>query len=1010
MICPKCTINVRIDSGIHKPYFDFRVIIFTMVVMKRLLNIVFLNGCIAGLLFAQRLPVQSFTTKDGLASNIVTMIYQDSKGYLWVGTDEGVSIFDGDKFKNIRFDDSRIFGYVNDMVESRRSPEVMWIATNGGGLVRYAAGEVTVFSLGEDPAANAINSLVEMNDGSVWCATDAGLFHFQNGTSEQLTRSRKNSYTKFTKGLDGTIWCYDDRSLQIFQPDRRQLIAPGIPGLPRDSIIYVSALSDSSVAVHSQGNKGAVVTIVKSDSIIKRIAVPSSSAVFTVLSANGQYWIGTPDGLNVYRDGGTVPFFWIYTTTNGLPINELIIGFQDREQNIWFGSFGRGLTKLETQRSTQFSFPGMSGKGTSDSFGHMWIPSSHGLYELWKDSVGLWKRYLHVIRVNGSAVAPVAAAADSQQNLWITTSAGSLIYFTVTRASRSHSSLKEKFTLSEANGYPKALTITLMVDSKNILWYCLHNGGTIGVEYSRTPRMIASFRYPDDTKLRDIRAMYEDRSGNLWMMGFEPDNRIVKRVNGNFVLDSTDALLSRLPNVPFRAVLQTSDGTMWFGSRYHGLYYFRNDSLRQLTVSDGLISNQIGSLAETEDGGILIGTQAGLMMMPDYTVNRFTIMQQYAQSPVHTLWSDPQLTFAVTRFELSVFEIPSDTMTLQFPQVLFTSLAVNGKERRLAEEIDLSSGENTLSIDYTAISFRNTGALRFQYKLEPLEEEWHSATTNRSVTYANLSPGSYVFAVRALNQQGIPSEIPSILPITIASPVWTRWWFIALLLSAVTAVLVMAERFRVNRLLEIEKIRSRIAADLHDDIGSGLTRIALLSDMIHRQSVSGDRLSDPQFSVTSLTEKVGSISRELVDAMSDVVWSIDPKNSSMERLIQRVQTFAVEVCEARDIELTFSVDQTVTTLSVGSDSIRAVLLVAKEAMTNVVRHSNARNASLSIRTELHQLIIEIGDDGKGFDLNTLSRMNGLTNMQLRVEKLGGSFVIRTSKGTGSAVRAAIPLH
>jgi len=217
------------------------------------------------------------------------------------------------------------------------------------------------------------------------------------------------------------------------------------------------------------------------------------------------------------------------------------------------------------------------------------------------------------------------------------------------------------------------------------------------------------------------------------------------------------------------------------------------------------------------------------------------------------------------------------------------------------------------------------------------------------------------------------------------------------------------ERIRVRRLLEIEKIRSRIAADLHDDIGSGLTRIALISDMIQRQSMSEKKPIDPKVTIPMLTEKVGTISRELVDAMSDVVWSIDPKNSSMERLLQRVQTFAVEVCEAKEIELEISISEGTEKLKVGSDSIRAVLLVAKEALTNVARHSNAKHASVKINPRHHEFDIEITDDGKGFTIEELSRMNGLMNMRVRIEKNGGTFTVDSAKGRGTIIKAVIPL-
>jgi two-component sensor histidine kinase len=389
---------------------------------------------------------------------------------------------------------------------------------------------------------------------------------------------------------------------------------------------------------------------------------------------------------------------------------------------------------------------------------------------------------------------------------------------------------------------------------------------------------------------------------------------------------------------------------------------------------------------------------------------RFSSLQQYVQSPVHTIRSGRQSTFAVTRFEVTIFDIPAETSASGFPPVLITSMYVNGKEQHISDNIELSAGENTITIDYTAVSFKNTGALRFQYKLEPLEEQWHSAATGRSVTYANVSPGTYNFRVRVVNQQGVPSDISSALPFSIASPIWFRWWFIVLVVFIAAVIIISVEQFRVRRLLEIEKIRSRIAADLHDDIGSGLTRIALLSEMIQRQTISHREPVEPEYSVPSLTEKVGAISRELVDAMTDVVWSIDPKNSSMKKLIQRVQTFAVEVCEAKEIDLSFTVDDAVEHLKVESDSIRAVLLVAKEALTNVVRHSKANKVTVSMHTEQLDLIVVIKDNGIGFDMNELTRMNGLTNMKIRVEKIGGNCSILSAKGSGSSVTASIPLH
>ncbi|MFZ4621459.1 MAG: ligand-binding sensor domain-containing protein, partial [Bacteroidota bacterium] len=708
---------------------------------------------------AQKLPFRAYTTRDGLISNFVTTAYQDSRGYLWVGTDEGISIFDGERFRNIRFHDSVVVGYVNEIVESRREPGVMWVGTNGGGLIRLSNGQQTVFHLGPEPKSNNINSIIEMNDGTFWCATDHGLYHVQNGAVlDRVALDTLRTWVELTRSLDGTIWCCDEYRASIFHPETKTLEVPPVAGLPKDSILVISALPDSTVAIHVFRKKRAEVYIVRNNRILRTIETIVPAATFTSLRGPGEYWIGSASGLEMYRTGNGTSSQWLYTTTNGLPVNHLAFCVQDRDQNLWFGSYGSGLSKLSSQHSIQFNFPGMSPVAKMDDSLHVWVPSTHGVYEVWKDSSDQWKRHLHILGGPAKDAGMVIAMFQGDRTMWLMDVEGKIYRVSVNRSYRDHSELSIPQLLMPDQPLPPALSISLFVDSRGIIWYCLREGGLIGLDCSSGVKVIARWDYRVNTSLRDVRSMYEDRQGSIWIMGYDGENYILRRTERGIVLDSTDSVLKMLPSVPYRAVLQTRDGAMWFGSRYHGLFIYRNGTIKHLTTKDGMISNQIWSLTETKEGGILIGSQAGLMLMPNQNVDRFMSLQDYSTSSVGTVIAKPGILAAASAFELTMFTLPDQRSMTAAPDVRFTSLFVNGKEESLDRSSGLSSNENTLTIDYTAISFRNTSALRFQYRLEPLEKNWSAPSNGRTVTYANLPPGDYRFIIRAFSPEGQPGE------------------------------------------------------------------------------------------------------------------------------------------------------------------------------------------------------------------------------------------------------------
>ena len=303
---------------------------------------------------------------------------------------------------------------------------------------------------------------------------------------------------------------------------------------------------------------------------------------------------------------------------------------------------------------------------------------------------------------------------------------------------------------------------------------------------------------------------------------------------------------------------------------------------------------------------------------------------------------------------------------------------------------------------FFGLGFAAGEGLKYQYKLVGANEEWSIPTDQRTINYASLSPGRYRFMVRAVTSDGSISPTPATITFTILSPIWQRWWFMALIVLGVGLVATAVIRNRVARLIELERVRTRIASDLHDDIGSGLSRIAILSE-VARQQVGRDTTVGEPLSV------IAGASRDLVDSMSDIVWAINPNKDHLSDLIQRMRRFASDLFTARQIEFSFNAPGEEQALKIGADLRRQVFLIFKEAVNNVARHSACKEAEIELRIEGAWLALSLMDNGPGFDPAQTSAGQGLASMRARAQSLGGELQIVSSNGKGTTVLLKVPL-
>ncbi|MEK7255266.1 MAG: ATP-binding protein, partial [Bacteroidota bacterium] len=538
------------------------------------------------------------------------------------------------------------------------------------------------------------------------------------------------------------------------------------------------------------------------------------------------------------------------------------------------------------------------------------------------------------------------------------------------------------------------------------------------------PRLVKSLPFDPGARLSNGREVMEDPDGNFW---FAYENNNVLIFNAELKLERT------LENIPgnkeedVNCIHRDKDGGVWFGTTNLGLIRLTPDGRTvRIGKAEGLLSNRISHIVEGADRTLWIATWHGLAFvkyssrqiyladsMPGLP-NKFGDHEgafkidgnrEVAQCPIWSLGVFPDgAGWVATNFEV-VFHKRRATRQPFQPPVLLQKLTVNGKEHSLENALRLAAGENDLVFDFGTVCLQSRTDIRFRHKLERNGDgDWSAPNALESVNFAGLKSGSYTFWVEALGVDELKSPAPARFSFTIVPPVWQRWWFLAACLAVVGAGAWFFIRLRIRRLLEIERIRSRIAADLHDDIGSGLTRIALASDMLLRQKTE---VANP--AQNALFQRIGSNARELLEAMSDIVWAIDPANDSLGRAADRIRIFANDVCEAQGIECRFEFDRAAAALKPGSGVVSSLVLIAKEAVNNAVRHARCGVLIVGIKTSGHELRLVVQDDGAGFDEEKLSRINGLTNMRRRGEKAGGRVEIETAAGGGTRVEAVMRL-
>jgi signal transduction histidine kinase len=340
------------------------------------------------------------------------------------------------------------------------------------------------------------------------------------------------------------------------------------------------------------------------------------------------------------------------------------------------------------------------------------------------------------------------------------------------------------------------------------------------------------------------------------------------------------------------------------------------------------------------------------------------------------------------------------------PIVSFTAVNIEGEKDTAA----LYSANkklpyhNSIGFVFTANSFIDEKKVLYKYQLEGFDKTWSKPTAHNSINYTSLSPGEYKFKVLACNANGLWSVTAAVFAFEIDQPFYKEWWFIVGCLLIPLVVFFSVRLFQLQKKIALEKLRLHIARDLHDDIGSTLGSVNILTQTAQRRLMATSS-GEGNYEILS---KISTMVQGTLDSMDDIIWTINPEKEKYEDLVLRMREFAIPACESKNVEFKLQADLP-ETQTMSLDLKKNSFLIFKEAVNNSLKHSNCKSLVVEAAMNHNAFHVKIVDDGNGFDCANTSAGNGLANMKKRAEELGGALIVNSAANDGTAIEFICPL-
>jgi len=968
---------------------------------------------------ADSLQFRSWVKNQGLPRVPVNAIQQTRDGYLWVALGGAIARFDGVRFVPLK--EQPVQPNDSGRIIFGDSQGALWVAAPGG-LQRWQNERSTTLTVSDGLPNTNITAVNEDTQGNIWIGTTGGLAIWNKGRMvpvPDVGAIRGRAVTAIFKDAQGSMWLVlqgkevfqfkqghflsiTDDFTKEWMTDIHALLVDGLGRVwlaaGEDAVLCrdregwhhyripkritgsrVKALAEEPDGTIWAGGEGGLFLFSNG----KFSAVPPSTRLAgnTVESLfvdhDGALWAGTDDGLNRLQHKCLFPL----GQGEGLGFGPVQGLAQVSPGVVWAARTGDGIYRWDGRSFSRLRAAGLSAHNSQANAlllahdGSCWVASAGGLLR-YKDPVAAADE-VSWFELPGENI--VSLAEDADGSLWAGTHAGKLWQ------------LREGKWIAQ-NSISISNSITAIVPAPDgVVWVGSEGAGLIRLEHNVATIFDKNSGLPSE----NIRALYLDAQGTLWIGTAAGLSCKQGDTISNFTVHHVpqDSSVSQ--------ILEDSNGRLWLGTG-QGIVCVHKDQLADFaagkleTLDPKIFNHADGMPSEECTGGFCpaaLKSQSGLLWFP--TMKGVAVI-----APQSWPVKKPLPGTVIQEILLDGVPVNADTASAKFT---------------------IPPGKHRLEVVYTGLRFDAPETLRFRYKLENWDADWIDAGTSRSAVYNFVPPGQYRFRVIASNSDGNWASPGAEIQLNFAKYFWQSWWFIGItglvLLSAVGGSVRLIERqkakSRLKRLEQeraLERERTRIAQDLHDEMGAKLCRISFLSEHARRDNANP---AEMQEQIKSISDD----SREVLHSLDEIVWAVNPQNDTLEHATSYLAQFAQDYFLMTGVECELIVPSQMPHYPLSSQVRHHLFLAVREALANILKHSAATRAKISMACENGNLEIHVEDNGKGFDAKThladdshsRDMHDGLRNMTKRFADVGGQCSIESTAGSGTRTAFILPL-
>ena len=1011
-------------------------------------------------LSAQQFPdfhFENISTADGLSDNTITCLFQDNKGFLWIGTGNGLNRYDGNIVTTYFYEEGNVNSMGGNFISGiiQDDAGVFWIGTRDGGITRLdlsapankqfkrfsniPGDSTTMFS-------NRITTLAELNSDYIVFSAEGISTGFINKKTFKITyHESKNKSVALLNAKntapkpDGNSW------LQLIKRKGTTIYASGLIG----GTVYAYDINNPVVPKNSSDG--------------------SASSIQSFEVDGDTIWAGSwVHGLYIQENPLNNPQKEILRIQKVVPIEAEVLSVLSWDKNfVLAGSKGNGLYLVNKKtfdykvmlhdRADAFSLAGNKINCLlKDNNGILWVGTSAGLSKynniqwqlnatLIKDDftkeithfsifefqdhtfgintgMGLFKYYpenqsfgLHHFYFNGAEINPTGISPVSNGSHYLTTETNTFYINLTTLQIREIAPkmvcnpVADTCHIATAAHFGNYQIYDVLIDTVDghILHIFTTIGSGVGIYDVTDDNYYNLFQYtdvPSSLSNNFVRNIFRDSKGNIWVSTSEGLNKWNKSfpIKNDFTIykhSITDS--NSISHNNISAVWEAPDGILWIATS-NGLNAFDGKNFtRYYNTVNGL--QQMFGLYPDNKGNLWLPIKGGFLVFNLQNKAFRYVPLIYTgwslRSPAKLLKSSSGTWMYGAGNYLISFNPDQYIFETGFPELYITDLLVSDElidKRNNYTDLMFKHDENFVTINFSSLQLSQPKTVKYRYQLSGLTENWTDLGKNNVIRFTSLPPGKYTLYIQVTNPQGDWSSSSNMLSFEILKPYWQTWWFYLLCILSLIGITFLIIRYREQQLKNVLSMRNKIANDLHDDVGSALSTINLYSEVAKNKSGANKDLEP-------ILDKITGISTEMQENMTHIVWSLQPRNDNFDQMLLRIKSYALENLSVKNIEIYFDIDEKLSGIKIAANKRKELFLIYKEVLNNIQKYANATQVHIQFKRLGGDLRMEIRDNGIGFDIKALNDGNGMFTMRERAAALNGNFDMDSEPGKGTTV-------